>query len=226
LAHAIYPGQIFAPDDPLVQNFCHYLDLVDDEEGIPAETGWLPYRGVWSYAASFYAHVWLYAGHPQKAVDYLYAFANHAAPTRVWREEQSFQSSQTGQIIGDMPHNWASVEFIRLVRHLLVFERGDVLELLPALPPEWVSAQRSLRLENTPTRFGPVSLTLTVAASGEAELWLAMGNGRFPHPAEIILHIPKGYTRMQIDEHAINILGSQQVNLLFSPQQYIRLLPS
>ncbi len=33
-----------------------------------------------------------------------------------------------------MPHNWASAEFIRLVRHLLILERGDELHLLEGLP--------------------------------------------------------------------------------------------
>ena len=190
-AQAIYPGQIFAPDDPLVQNFCHLLELIDDKEGIPAETGWLPYQAVWTYAASFYAHVWLYAGRPDKAIDYLYAFANHAAPTRVWREEQSFDHSHHGQIVGDMPHNWASVEFIRLVRHLLIFERGDVLELLPALPPEWVAPDRPFRLEKSPTRFGPVSLHLYAEASGEGVIEIDLAPDWQLRPSRCVLHIPQ-----------------------------------
>ncbi len=160
LCHAIYPGEVFAPDDPLVRNLLRLFDQIDDEEGIPAETGWLPYRAVWNYAASFAAHAWLYAGRPDKAVDYLYAFANHAAPTRVWREEQSFRDSHYGLIVGDMPHNWASAEFIRLVRHLLVFERGEELELLRGLPQEWIVPGKRLYVQQTPTRFGPVTVKL------------------------------------------------------------------
>jgi hypothetical protein len=95
-------------------------------------------------------------------VDYLYAFANHAAPTRVWREEQSLRATDNRQLCGDMPHNWASAEFIRLVRHLLVMERGETLELLPGLPAAWLYPGATLRLERTPTRFGPISLDLTV----------------------------------------------------------------
>jgi hypothetical protein len=190
LAHAIYPGEVFAPDDPLVRNFCHLLDLIDDEEGIPAATGWLPYEAVWNYAASFYAHVWLYAGRPDKAVDYLYAFANHAAPTRVWREEQSFVHSQHDQKVGDMPHNWASAEFIRLVRHLLVFERGDTLELLPGLPREWCMPGRPIRLEWTPTRFGPVSLTVEVGTDGRVSMDVAMDTGWSRRPECRVLHVP------------------------------------
>ena len=185
LLQTIWPGEVFAPDDPIVQNLLHLTDLVDDEEGIPATTGWLPYRAVWNYHASFAAHVWLYAGRPDKAVDYLYAFANHAAPTRVWREEQSLKSSHNGQFIGDMPHNWASAEFIRLVRHLIVFERGETLELLAGLPPEWVFPGAVTELAQTPTRFGPVSIRVAVGEDGalSRRRWCATPAGRASRPA-------------------------------------------
>jgi hypothetical protein len=42
LAHAIYPSEVFDPADPLVRDFLHLLDLRDDEEHVPATTGWLP----------------------------------------------------------------------------------------------------------------------------------------------------------------------------------------
>ena len=200
LAQAIYPGEIFAPDDPIVQNFCALLDTLDDEEGIPAATGWLPYKALWSYAGSFYAHAWLYAGRPDKAADYLYAFANHATPTRVWREEQSLRNTGHGQTFGDMPHNWASVEFIRLVRNLLVFERGDCLELLAGLPAEWVG--KPLRVAGMPTRFGTVTLTV---ASGDGRT-VSVTVDIAPHqadkrvaPREIRLYMPAAVDAVQLD---------------------------
>lgn len=192
LCHAIWPGEVFAPDDPIVQNLLHLTDLVDDEEGIPGETGWLPYQAVWNYHASFAAHVWLYAGRADKAVDYLYAFANHAAPTRVWREEQSLKSSHNGQMIGDMPHNWASAEFIRLVRHLLVFERGETLELLPGLPANWIFPGAVIELQETPTRFGPISLRLEIEGRRRFRLRIACDITRTQRPAALRLWLPVG----------------------------------
>lgn len=192
LLQTIWPGEVFPPDDPIVQNLLHLMDLVDDEEGIPTTTGWLPYRAVWNYHASFAAHVWLYAGRPDKAVDYLYAFANHAAPTRVWREEQSLKSSHNGQLIGDMPHNWASAEFIRLVRHLLVFERGESLELLPGLPAEWVYPGAVTELQRTPTRFGPVSLRMEVGEAGHFSLVVMRDANWQRLPASMRVRLPPG----------------------------------
>jgi hypothetical protein len=206
LAQAIYPGELFAPDDPLVQEFCHLLETLDDEEGIPAATGWLPFEALWTYAASFYAHVWLYAGRPEKAIDYLYAFANHAAPTRVWREEQSLQRSGLDQQIGDMPHNWASAEFIRLVRNLLVFERGETLELLPGLPPEWLIPGKRLEIA-TPTRFGPVSLALEMDEERRFRLSLTT-DPAWPHrPEAVWLHLPAGATLLLDGEESVVSAG-------------------
>ncbi|WP_113701874.1 hypothetical protein [Nonomuraea lactucae] len=166
LCHAVWPGEVFAPDDTVVTDLLSLLESRDGRQGIPATTGWLPYRAVWTYAASFAAHAFLYGGRPGKAADYLYGFANHASPTRVWREEQPFTGSGHPQICGDMPHNWASAEFVRLVRHMLVFERGDGLDLLPGVPRGWVEPGSAIRVERTPTRFGRV--TLDARASEEA----------------------------------------------------------
>jgi hypothetical protein len=193
MCQAIWPGEVFAPDDPLVQNLNRLNDLIDDEEGIPASTGWLPYRSVWSYHASFAAHVWLYTGRPDKAIDYLYAFANHASPTRVWREEQSLTSTGNGQFVGDMPHNWASAEFIRLVRHLLVLERGETLALLPGLPPEWIKPGAIVRVVRTPTRFGPVTLNLSCPTEDEVEIQIAFAPEWPRRPSRCVLHLPDAW---------------------------------
>lgn len=190
LCNAIYPGEVFAPDDPLVQNLLHLYDLVDDKEGVPAFTGWIPYQSLWNYNASFGAHTWLFAGRGDKAVDYLYAFANHAAPTRVWREEQSFADSEEGQLVGDMPHNWASAEFIRLVRHLVIFERGDTLELLAGVPEDWRKPGDVISFERTPTRFGPVTLRLETMSDNNFSLDLELDPDWKQQPSLIKVYLP------------------------------------
>lgn len=217
LCQTIYPGEVFAPDDPLVKNLLDLFEQVDDEEGIPIETGWLPYRAMWGYHASFAAHAWLYAGRPDKAVDYLYDFANHASTTRVWREEQSLQSTGNGQLFGDMPHNWASAEFIRLVRNLLVFERGEALELLPGLPPEWLYGE--IRVERMPTRFGTVSLHLKFTDDGAVTINYARqpDGHREPEAVRLYLHGMEdaqlqGGTAMPTD-HAIELTDTTQAQV-------------
>ena len=87
--HAVYPGQIFAKDDPLVAGNMAML-AATEREGMVYGTGW-DATGIWNYFASFYGHAWLWQGNGRKAAEVLYAFANHASPMLDWREEQSLQ---------------------------------------------------------------------------------------------------------------------------------------
>lgn len=190
LAHAIYPGEILPPDHPYVSNFLRLLDSVDDEQGIPTESGWIHDQAVWGYSSMFYAQVWLYAGYPEKAIDYLYAFANHASPSRVWREEQSLSRSHSAEYCGDMPHNWGSAEFIRLVRNAIVLERRGDLELLAGLPPEWLPRDdQPLEIVETPTRYGAVTVRLRRERGGGDRFTVEYH--RTPgvvEPARIVVH--------------------------------------
>lgn len=189
---AIYTGEVFDPDDPLVQNLLKMFDRIDDRQDLPEGMGWLLDRSLWTYGPAFAAETWLYAGRPDKAVDYLYAFANHAAPTRVWREEQSLDFTGHGHCNGDMPHNWASAEFIQLVRNLLVLERGDDLELLYGLPPEWAKPGSRNFVEQTPTRFGPVTVDCRLDAKGRGSITVRLDPAWPVRPAHIRLKLPPG----------------------------------
>lgn len=190
LAQSIYPGEVFADDDPVTAELLMLLDSVDNTEGIPECTGWETHNALWGYSSMFYAEAFLYANHPEKAVDYLYAFANHAGPGRTWREEQGLRDSQSEEMCGDMPHNWGSAEFIRLVRNLLVMEKGENLELFKGLPEEWLpAAGKELRLEKTPTRYGEV--TVALKPDGQGGYDFTMARTVFAQtPESIILHWP------------------------------------
>ena len=195
---SIYTGEILAPDDPMVKNLLALFDQLDNRQGLPEGMGWLLDRSLWPYGATFAAQVWLYAGRADKAVDYLYAFANHAAPTRVWREEQSLDVTGHGHSNGDMPHNWASAEFIHLVRNLLVAERGERLDLLFGLPPEWSRRGAKFRIEKTPTRFGPVTVQGRIDNRGRMRIRVEL-DPTWPHRAvEVRLKLPHGLARSSL----------------------------
>jgi len=136
-----------------------------EREGMVYGTGW-DKTGIWNYFASFYGHAWLWQGNGRKAAQSLYAFANHAAPMLVWREEQSLKGHRYKKV-GDMPHNWASAEFIRLTVHMLALDRDNELHLFEGLPKEWVQADMVTRLNGVATPFGKLYLTLKVDDSGK-----------------------------------------------------------
>jgi hypothetical protein len=183
--HAVFPGKVFAADDSLVIGNMEMLRAAESE-GLVLTTGWLE-DGIWNYFGSFYAHAWLWVGRRDKAIQTAYAFANHASPLLAWREEQR-PVGRGAQMVGDMPHNWASAEFIRLIRHLLVLERGNELHLLEGLPSSWVRPGATTRLRDVQTEFGPLSLELTVAADDRnAHLRLTAPTRTPPH--RIVVHL-------------------------------------
>ena len=82
-----------------------------------------------------------------------------------WREEQSLHGEPYKKV-GDMPHNWASAEFIRLAVHLIELDRGDELHLLEGMPAQWLGAGMTTRLNGVATPFGPLHLTVQVSKDG------------------------------------------------------------
>lgn len=161
--HAVYPGQLFDRTDSLVAGNMAMLEATE-KEGMVFGTGWVA-DGIWNYFASFYGHAWLWLGQGDKARKALYGFGNHAAPTLVWREEQSLKGTPFEEF-GDMPHNWASAEFIRLAVHLLAIDRGSELHLLEGLGNEWTQPGSRSALTRIATPFGPLTMSLEVAADG------------------------------------------------------------
>jgi hypothetical protein len=161
---SIYPGNLFTPDDALMRGTLAMLDA-HAHQGLILGTGWDP-AGIWTYAGSFYGHAHLWLGHGRKAAATCYAYANHACPLGCWREEQNPKDSPE-KYIGDMPHNWASAEFIRLIRHLLILERGHELHLLEGMPLSWSYPGAVIRLTDMPTQFGPMSLFVHMQPDGK-----------------------------------------------------------
>jgi len=160
---SIFPGRIFEPEDELMLGTMAMLDATE-RQGLIYGTGWLP-DGIWNYAASFYGHAHLWLGHGRKTASVLYAFANHACPLLCWREEQNLVG-EPEKYCGDMPHNWASAEFIRMVRHMMILERGPELHLLEGMPTAWTQAGNRTSLKQIPTSFGRVSLSVVVSDDG------------------------------------------------------------
>lgn len=187
---AVYPGQIFDRDEPLVAGNLAMLEATE-HEGMVHGTGWDP-TGIWNYFASFYGHAWLWQGNGRKAAQVLTAFANHAAPTLVWREEQSLLGEKFKKV-GDMPHNWASAEFIRLTIHLLALDRGDELHLLEGLPPEWTGPGMTTRLNGVATPFGPLDMVLKTDRTGKTATLKVKSLAA--NCTAIVVHLPRGGTQ-------------------------------
>jgi len=186
LSHAIFPGRVFAPNDPIVRGHAQLMQAVT-REAIPAETGWNHHHSVWNYNAAFVAQVYLWLGMKQAAHSTFIGFLNHASPQYCWREEQPLQDALVLTYVGDMPHNWASAECIRYLRHMLALEDGAHLRLLAGITAAELAAAKPWALSGTPTRFG--RLTLNLEPLDRNQGW-RLTYQRQPGPAPAKLSIP------------------------------------
>jgi hypothetical protein len=159
MSQAIYPGLLFESNDWQIKGHIELMKAVTRED-IPAETGWLTNDAVWTYNAAAVAQVYLWAFMPELARKTFIGFLNHASPLHAWREEQSLKGAAKPVYIGDMPHNWASAECIRYLRHMLILEGSDTLRLLDGVGLEDLNLRQPMSLISSPTRWGRVSLTL------------------------------------------------------------------
>jgi len=161
---AVYPGQIFEMDDPIAVGTIDMLHTTL-QQGQVMGTGWMA-DGLWTYFASFYGHACLWTGDGKRAANSLYAFANHASPLYAWREEQTPRDLQP-KYWGEMPHNWGSAEFVRLVVHLLALDRGTEMHLLEGIPAEWLQPGMKTSLKDISTPFGKLSFDLQITKDGK-----------------------------------------------------------
>jgi len=194
LSHAIYPGEVFDKNDPIVRGHIALLQSSTLED-VPTETGWLWHDSLWTYNASFAAHVYLWAGLSDWAHRTFAGFLNHASPLYCWREEQPLQHALVGQDWGDMPHNWASAECVRYLRHMLALEDGKSLRLLNGITKAELTPAAPYILRKSPTRFGRIDLELEPAGARGWRLRFDRSEG--PSPSSVSMPSDVGQLRVQ-----------------------------
>jgi len=129
-------------------------------QGLIQGSGWMP-NGLWPWLGGVLGMAHQRIGDSRRAVELLYAYANHAAPTGVWVEEQLPRAIGPGTA-GDVSDAEASAVFIHLTRYLLATERKDGLELLGGVPEAWLRPGAVVGLRNTLSEFGPLTFELRV----------------------------------------------------------------
>jgi hypothetical protein len=168
--HSLYAGQFLDPDEPLVKGTLAMLENRTIEDHVHS-LGWLD-GGIWPIFEAHRAIVYNFIREPDKAERLLYSFANHASPTYVWVEEQMPKGKGT-RTTGDVPHTMGNLQVVRLIRFLLLTERGDDLELLNGLPQTWLKPGSEVRALDVATLFGKASVIVTIAKDGmTGKIWV------------------------------------------------------
>jgi hypothetical protein len=210
MSHTIFPGRVFDATDPLVKGHIDLM-LAVRQEDIPAETGWEHHAAVWPYNSAFVAEVYLWLGRKKEAHSTFIGFLNHATPNYVWREEQSLQHALITNYTGDMPHNWASAECIRFLRHSMALEDGDSLRLIAGITDAETKAGTPILIEGSPTRFGRISLHLE-PLGGKQGWRLTYEREPGPEPETVILPAILGGFRIAAGAQAKTIGAEVQID--------------
>lgn len=185
---SVYPGQLFDETPEVHQWANETVDMLTDHrvQGLVISTGWMT-DGLWTYFSSFYGHALQWLGKTEGIPQLLYDFANHSSPTMVWREEQK-PNGKGNEEVGDMPHNWASAEFIRMVVHMIQIDRGNELHLFEALPQQWARPGNITRLNGIRTPFGKINLALEVNAAGNTAQLSLQFLDKNNLPEKVVVH--------------------------------------
>jgi hypothetical protein len=86
-----------------------------------------------------------------------------------------------------MPHNRASAECVRYLRHMLALEDGQSLRLLGGITAVELSGSGACVLRHSPTRFGRINLAFEPAGPRGWRLQFERADG--PAPASIAIPI-------------------------------------
>jgi F5/8 type C domain len=158
-------AQSLLPDAALRTTFMRYLDEVRRRSLPGARYTYTPYefRNVLTF---------VHLDQPLLAEELLTRLRTARNPAG-WQVFAEVVRAPPRQVfyLGDMPHTWVGVEYVRAVIGMLLHEGDGRLELLPGTPPDWVTG-KGLAIERLPTAFGPLSFS---AQQEDNELHVQLG---------------------------------------------------
>lgn len=168
---------MFDPGDSLLTGTLAML-TAETHEGLAPNTGWLK-EGLWPFFSTLQAITHLYQRQYTEAESLLYAISNHASPLGTWFEEQ-LPKEEGQKVTGDGSNATASALYVKLVRRMLLLERGDTLEIFAGVPRWWHRPGAAMALKGAPSLFGAVTASLQISPDGRTgSISLApVGSGR------------------------------------------------
>ena len=161
-----YPLHISTPGDERVLATANYLRTQCSIENAFFQD--MIHSGLNAYLTLHVAQVLLRAG-DSSFFDLVQRVSDLASETGQWPE--AIHPRTGGGCMGDGQHGWAAAEWVVMIRSMFVREEGTELHLGSGVPQQWLSVGETVKYGPTPTRFGPVSVEITVGDTQHTVAW-------------------------------------------------------
>jgi hypothetical protein len=102
-------------------------------------------------------------------------------PQRQRARGRTFREDAWDALRSEVSDNYSDAKFLRLVRDVLIHDRGEEIDILPGFPPEWLG--QPIAVHDAPTRAGKVSFAVRWHGERPALLWEAPENVELRTPA-------------------------------------------
>ncbi len=179
---AVYPTEVFAPDDERVQNTV--AAIRDTSFFKDAFFQHVTHSGTNIYLSLQVAQCELRAGNPAH-LSIWRRILDLASPTQTFPE--AVHPITGGGSMGDGHHGWAAAECLHYLHSLFFIEEDQRLTLLKGIDPAWFEEGKELSLGPCPTHFGPITVK-AVKEDGDVVVTL---DARFHTPPRSIrIHSP------------------------------------
>jgi len=129
---------------------------------------------LWPYGGLGIAHAMLRLGLLQPTWQVLDWTIGHQTLPGTYAWGEGVNPTSGGLELGDMPHSWAAAELISLLRELVIAEHDGWLQVNSGIPDRWLEPGKHVILRDSPTEYGPVSVSL-VRASADLTVTVAGG---------------------------------------------------
>ncbi|HLY68034.1 MAG TPA: hypothetical protein VKU60_21015, partial [Chloroflexota bacterium] len=158
---AVWPGQLLPQDFARTQFEQYFQRFVAPYGGAFRHEG----NNFWPFGGLEIAHASLFGGLPDQTRAILAWQLDHQTAKGVWAWGDQVNQDGSELTVGDMPHGWVAAEYVSLVRDMLLYERGDTLQLAAGVGQDWLPDGKAVAIDKLPTYFGTMSYQLRRAGS-------------------------------------------------------------
>ncbi len=185
----LWPTELFERDDPGVaalSQFVRHEFASGFIEGTIQWKGGGNVQAIHPYMSAYTTMTDLVRGQHEQVVEDFYWYllhstAAHAFPEGIYYKRRNAWSDT-------IPHVTGACNYAIMLRHMLVHEGGDELQLLSAVPDWWLEPGQEIRLERLPTHFGEMNLLVRGTPQG---VEIALDPPKRNPPKRITLTLPK-----------------------------------